>query len=615
MALTKVTYSMIGGAVVNVKDFGAVGDGVANDTVAIQTAIDSLSTTGGTIYLPEGTYLVARHVGTNDHWGLKIPYSNIVFKGNNAKLKRFNSDISTYALAYPLLFLGEPDSNSTPVSNITIEGLTFEGNNTRHSSSGDYLNDNRTAIVVKNTKNTAIANCKFFTIDSSAIFYQAPVIYDYVNNSYYNTTKNEISSIESCEFYAEPHATPTRALLHAIVVAGVDQCRITNNFFSWCDDCVAGETTYNGPLSGGTYLPAVSGWSFGAVPRSGRDWVFSNNNVYNSSEHAVYFSAVDVVVSNNTFTATELAVVAISEPIKIRSRNAVISGNTMSRYGGGISINEPSFNVSVTGNTIAIDGDSYPGGAIDINSDGLSTYISNRSSYLTNYYPMSNITVAGNSVIFPQDSASGEAHIGIRIYSNISDANYPNGQIQGVSVTSNTFANYKYGVYVFNSLAKALTVEGNTFFAKPFTAAGFTTSTTMNTEAVLLTYQSGSGSSLTSFSELRFDNNSVFGAKYLMSTQNGGGGAGTVDCPWGMTGNKLDYIQYIKTTDIKSFSIYNAFSKNTGVYFLDRTWGGAALDNALGNGTTSDSYRRYTFFYDGANVLFYTNDSATSITL
>ena len=113
---------------------------------------------------------------------------------------------------------------------------------------------------------------------------------------------------------------------------------------------------------------------------------------------------------------------------------------------------------------------------------------------------------------------------------------------------------------------------------------------------------------------MRFDNNMVWGAKYLFSTQNGGGGAGTVDVPWGMTGNKLNYIQYIKTADMKGFAIYNAFSKNVGLYFLDRTWNGTALDNSLSDGT-GNSDLRYTFLYNGTNVIFYTNDSGTSITL
>lgn len=43
-------------AAISVKDFGAVGDGVTEDTVAIQTAINFMPT-GGRLYFPEGTYL------------------------------------------------------------------------------------------------------------------------------------------------------------------------------------------------------------------------------------------------------------------------------------------------------------------------------------------------------------------------------------------------------------------------------------------------------------------------------------------------------------------------------------------------------------------------------
>lgn len=55
MGLTKVTYAMIEGAVANVLDFGAVGDGSANDTTAIQAAIDSGNRY---VFFPEGTYNV-----------------------------------------------------------------------------------------------------------------------------------------------------------------------------------------------------------------------------------------------------------------------------------------------------------------------------------------------------------------------------------------------------------------------------------------------------------------------------------------------------------------------------------------------------------------------------
>jgi hypothetical protein len=47
-------------AVFNVRDCGAAGDGVADDTAAVQAAIDAASTSGGgVVYMPSGTYRVS----------------------------------------------------------------------------------------------------------------------------------------------------------------------------------------------------------------------------------------------------------------------------------------------------------------------------------------------------------------------------------------------------------------------------------------------------------------------------------------------------------------------------------------------------------------------------
>jgi hypothetical protein len=87
MALTKARRRMIDGEVVNVRDFGAVGDNVADDTVAIQAAFDTgnhvvfnigdthkitntlLLSTGGQQIIGNGSSL---RITLNDGIGLKI---------------------------------------------------------------------------------------------------------------------------------------------------------------------------------------------------------------------------------------------------------------------------------------------------------------------------------------------------------------------------------------------------------------------------------------------------------------------------------------------------------------------------------------------------------------
>jgi hypothetical protein len=56
MSLTKATYSMIDGAPVNVLDYGAVGDGVANDQPAFAAAVAAAASTNKKIWVPAGQY-------------------------------------------------------------------------------------------------------------------------------------------------------------------------------------------------------------------------------------------------------------------------------------------------------------------------------------------------------------------------------------------------------------------------------------------------------------------------------------------------------------------------------------------------------------------------------
>lgn len=73
MSLTKVSYSMIAGAVVNVLDYGADSTGVADSSAAVQAATD----TGSAVYFPQGSYRVA---------GITRTGKTIWFSDGNAKI-------------------------------------------------------------------------------------------------------------------------------------------------------------------------------------------------------------------------------------------------------------------------------------------------------------------------------------------------------------------------------------------------------------------------------------------------------------------------------------------------------------------------------------------------
>jgi parallel beta-helix repeat protein len=91
MSLTKVTYSMISGAPVNVLDYGAVGDGVTDDTAAIQAALNAAEN----VVLPVGKYRItaALNVPKNTSFVGASGVSNNRFTRSGAVLEAKDSII------------------------------------------------------------------------------------------------------------------------------------------------------------------------------------------------------------------------------------------------------------------------------------------------------------------------------------------------------------------------------------------------------------------------------------------------------------------------------------------------------------------------------------------
>ena len=73
----------------SVRDFGAVGDGVADDTAAIQAAIDAVfAVGGGTVFIPKGIYLISTTITTKN---------DVIIRGEgDASQLLVNTDIEVF---------------------------------------------------------------------------------------------------------------------------------------------------------------------------------------------------------------------------------------------------------------------------------------------------------------------------------------------------------------------------------------------------------------------------------------------------------------------------------------------------------------------------------------
>ena len=104
--------------VVNVKDFGARGDGNNNDTTAIQNAIDAVSKLGGgTVHIPSGIFMIQ-----SVRYGV-ILKDNICLKmSKGTTLKAIPNDSPNYEIV-----------SIMDCSNVSIEGGTIQGDRYSHS--------------------------------------------------------------------------------------------------------------------------------------------------------------------------------------------------------------------------------------------------------------------------------------------------------------------------------------------------------------------------------------------------------------------------------------------------------------------------------------------------
>jgi len=127
--------------VVNVKDFGAVGNGFADDTASIQSAINSsISQNGKTVFFPEGTYIVSSTINITDACELLGENLSSIIQTSSSFV---NGDV--IYVTGPLVLVGRA---------ITINNIFFSAAAVR--SSGYFIN-------FYGNSTSRINNCQFWS--------------------------------------------------------------------------------------------------------------------------------------------------------------------------------------------------------------------------------------------------------------------------------------------------------------------------------------------------------------------------------------------------------------------------------------------------------------------
>lgn len=160
MSLTKVTYSMIKNAAVNVADYGAVGDGTADDTTAIQSAINKAISTSGYLYFPAGTYIVST-----------ITINNSLIVYGSGSLSIIKQKASTTDDMLKITGTG---------NNVVIDNLTFDGNFSNQAAQSTNSIIHTTADGSTSTSDVfsfVVQNCEFRNPAYSSIRVQGDNLY------------------------------------------------------------------------------------------------------------------------------------------------------------------------------------------------------------------------------------------------------------------------------------------------------------------------------------------------------------------------------------------------------------------------------------------------------
>lgn len=321
---------------VSVKDFGAVGDGVANDTVAIQNAINSVLSTvcSGVVVFPPGKYKITN---VNAIGNVSAYYKNLELRGDGATLL-YTLPGGSFPTNYGSFFFRYIDG-------LTITGFEIDANRANIPSSDSTINH---GVTIYSCRNVNVSGNKIYRTGR-----QPATGSDWAGDGVYLASSCENIAIENNLF-------EDMGRWGCAVVGAIKNLLVSNNVH-----------IEKSTKTGGSVLGFSDVELGGASSASGI--TITNNVAYWATNIAISNSSGTGALDNITISGNKLLGWWYDDPTTKRTgayaigifvdRNAtgnaaniVISDNIIRSYGTGNAIWVEGVDVSITGNNIVSNG-------------------------------------------------------------------------------------------------------------------------------------------------------------------------------------------------------------------------------------------------------------------
>ena len=409
--------------VVSVKDFGAVGDGVTDDTAAIQAA---LNTTSLEIFIPDGTYRVKALSTTTGTPALTSSVDNRLIHGPG---------ILTASEQVKVLFQVTGDNNTVSIN--------IDGNN-----NVGY------AILVKGS-NPTVTNCNIYDLNGFDTFGATAI---YLNFADGVTDSSALVSNNTIRNLTAEQGISTLGFCRAILVSA-DITNYSKTVF------VTGNNIEDVNGAEGDAIVVTNG---GTTSPKDLPCFISDNVINGWSRRAVKIAANKVTVHSNYFTNNlDASLPSLQRVVDITNGSDItVSANTFNRcnYQGQIALiidntQDPANNIIISENTIEGIGDTVSGSLINLVTYGNYCLIQgnkiNCPDHTTNAISVNhsaNLSVCNNTIHINNASWISA--------SNTTDARYSSNTLH-VSAGFDSYYDVAVGEFVFDvsSGSRGLTLK------------------------------------------------------------------------------------------------------------------------------------------------------------